>query len=76
MLYQKLQSIDAIPMEYTSICNIINRYAESNNGYEVLYAMLDLLHPAQQTDVVISGPKSEECEEDIHLHALKFDTWL
>jgi hypothetical protein len=63
-------------MEYTSIQNIINRYAESNDGYQVLYAMLELVHPALQTDAVISAPKSGDCEEDIHLYAQKFDAWL
>jgi hypothetical protein len=75
-LYQKLQSTDVIPLEYTSIRNIINRYAESNDGYQVLYAMLELVHPALQTDAVISAPKSGECDEDIHLYAQKFDAWL
>jgi hypothetical protein len=75
-LYQKLQSSDVIPMEYTSIRNIINRCAESNDGYQVPYAMLELVHPALQTDAVISAPKSGEYDEDIHLYAQKFDAWL
>jgi hypothetical protein len=75
-LYQKLQSSDVIPMEYISIQNIINRYAESNDGYQVLYAMLELVHPALQTDAVISAPKSRECDEDIHLYAQKFDALM
>jgi hypothetical protein len=58
-LYQKLQSTDIIPMEYTSIRNIVNRFAEANNGYKVLYAMLELVHPALQTDVVMLPPKSK-----------------
>jgi hypothetical protein len=57
-LYQKLQSTDVIPMDYTAIRNIINRFAEHNNGYEVLYAMLELVHPALQKDAVILPPKS------------------
>lgn len=39
-LYQKLQNPDVIPMEHTSIRNIVNRFAECNDGYQVLYAML------------------------------------
>jgi hypothetical protein len=75
-LYQKLQSTEVIPLEYTSIRNIINRFAEVNDGYQVLYAMLELVHPALQTDAVISPPKSNECGDDIHLYAQKFDAWL
>lgn len=75
-LYQKLQDTDVIPMDHTAIRNIINRFAESNDGYKVLYAMLELVHPALQKDAVILPPKSEECEEDIHLYAQKFDAWL
>jgi len=75
-LYQKLQSIEVIPMEYTSIRNIINRFAEDNDGYKVLYAMLELVHPALQRDAVMSPPRSADCDDDIHLYAQKFDAWL
>lgn len=76
MLYQKLQDTDVIPMEYTAIHNIINHYAELNDGYKVLYAMLELVHPALHKDAMILPPKSEECGEDAHLYAQKFDAWL
>jgi hypothetical protein len=46
------------------------------DGYEVLNAMLELVHPALQRDAVILPPKSTECDEDIHLYANKFDAWL
>jgi hypothetical protein len=49
-LYQKLQITDDIPTEYTSITNIINRYAELNDVYAVLYSMLELVHPVLQKD--------------------------
>lgn len=75
-LYQKLQDTDVTPMEYTAIRYIINRYSELNNGYKVLYAMLELAHPASHEDAVILPPKSEECQDDIHLCAQKFDAWL
>ncbi len=51
-LYQKLQDTDVIPMEYMAIRNIINWYAEENDGYKVLYSMLELVHPALQHDVI------------------------
>jgi hypothetical protein len=75
-LYQKLQSTDVIPMEYTSIRNIVNRLAEANDGYKVLYAMLELVHPALQRDAVMLPPRSKDCDDDIHLYTLKFDAWL
>jgi len=75
-LYQKLQSPDIIPMEHTSICNVINRFAEINDGYQVLYAMLELVHPALHEDAVLLPPKSADCQDDIHLYAHKFDSWL
>jgi hypothetical protein len=75
-LYQKLQSIEVVSMEYTAIRNIINHFAEHNDGYEVLYAMLELVHPALQKDAVILPPKSHECDDDIHLYYQKFDAWL
>jgi hypothetical protein len=75
-LYQKLQNPDVIPMEHTSIRNIINRFAECNDGYQVLYAMLELVHPALHEDAVLLPPKSADCDEDIHLYAQKFDSWL
>jgi len=75
-LYQKLQSSDFIPLEYTAMRNIINRYAEKNDGYDVLYAMLELVHPALQKDAVMCPPKSSECGDDIRLYAQKFDAWL
>jgi hypothetical protein len=75
-LYQKLQDPDVIPLEHTAIRNIINRFAEKNNGYDVLYAMLELVHPALQKDAVILAPKFFECDDDIHLYAQKIDSWL
>jgi len=75
-LYQKLQSPDVVPLEHTAIRNIINRYAEHNDGYKVLYAMLELVHPALHQDTFLLPPKSTECNEDVHLYAQKFDGWL
>jgi len=75
-LYQKLQNPEVIPLEHTQMRNIINHYAEQNDGYKVLYAMLELVHPVLHQDAVLLPPKSTECNEDIHLYAQKFDSWL
>ncbi len=75
-LYQKLQNPDVIPVEHTSIHNIINHFAEVNEGYQVLYAILELVHPALHEDAVLLPLKSIDCQDDIHLYAHKFDSWL
>ncbi len=38
--------------------------------------MLELVHPALQTDAVICAPKSTDCDDDIHVYAQRFDAWL
>jgi hypothetical protein len=38
--------------------------------------MLELVHPALLTDAVMLPPKSQDCHDDIHLYARKFDAWL
>jgi len=68
-LYQKLQSPDVVPLEHTAVCSIIKRYAEKNDGYEVFYSMLEMVHPALHQDAVLLPPKSTECNENIHLYA-------
>jgi hypothetical protein len=75
-LYRKLQHTDVIGLEHTAIRNIVNRFAEHNDGYEVLYAMLELVHPKLQKDAVILPPKSHKCDDDIHTYYQKFDAWL
>lgn len=49
---------NCIPMGYTAIQNIINQYAELNNGYKVLYEMLELVHLAlhQYVDAMMALP--------------------
>jgi hypothetical protein len=40
-LYQKLQSPDVVPFEHTAIRNIINRFPEQNDGYQVFAQKFD-----------------------------------
>lgn len=75
-LYQKSHNADVIPMDYTAIRNIINQLSKYNDSYEVLYEMLELVHPALQLDAVFLPPKSVDCEDDIHLYYQRFDAWL
>ncbi len=45
-LYQKIQHTEIISTEHAAIGNIIDQYAEMNDGYAVLYTMLELVHLA------------------------------
>lgn len=72
-LYHMLQSSKVVPMECMSIRNIINWFAEVNDGYIMLYAMLELVHQAIQTNAVMSPPKSQDYHDNIHLYAQKFN---
>ena len=66
-LYQKLASIDVIPLEFTYARNIINRFAEINDGYKVLYAMIA---PLLTRDTISTVPSMKDCA-DIHSYSLK-----
>jgi len=71
-LYQKLASYDTIPAEFTAARNIVNRFAEVNDGYKVLYALIEpLLHRD-----VISTPPLEEHWNGIHEYAIKVQSYL
>ena len=71
-LYQKLVCYDTIPAEFTFARNIINRFAEVNDGYKVLYALIEpLLHRD-----VISNPPLEEHWSSIHEYAIKFQSYI
>jgi len=63
-------------MEHTAIRNIINWFAKYNDGYQVLYAMLELVHPALHKDAVVLPPNSSDCSKDVHLYVQKFDSRL
>jgi hypothetical protein len=70
-LYQKLVSFDTIPAEFTSARTVINTYAEANDGYKVLYTMIE---PLLETDDIPTPPTSDEWP-DIHAYATKFQSW-
>jgi hypothetical protein len=70
-LYQKLASFETIPAEFSSARTVINRYAEANDGYKVLYNLIEhLLHNAD----VLTPPTGDEWP-DIHEYAIKFQSW-
>lgn len=70
-LYQKLASFDTIPAEFSQARSIINSYAEANDGYKVLYNMLE---PLLQVDDIPTPPTGEDWP-DIHEYAIKFQSW-
>ena len=71
-LYQKLASFDTIPAEFTDARNVINQYAESNDGYKVLYSLIE---PLLQTDEVLTTPNDSEWR-NIHEYAIKFQSYV
>ena len=72
-MYQKLLSYDTIPAEFTQARNAINQYATDNDGYKVLYKLIEpLLH---HDDEVATAPKEEDWK-DIHEYANKFQSYI
>lgn len=70
-LYQKLVSFETIPAEFTSARTVINTYAEANDGYKVLYTMIE---PLLETDDIPTPPNGDEWP-DISVYATKFQSW-
>jgi len=71
-LYQKLQDHNVIPLEFSSARTIINRFAQINDGYQVLYAMVE---PILETDALYSPPESRNFS-DIYEYATKVDSYF
>ena len=71
-IYQKLASVDVIPMEYTHARNIINRFAEANDGYKALYALLE---PLLNRETISEIPTIRTCS-DIHEYSLKVQSYF
>jgi hypothetical protein len=71
-LYQKLASVDVTPLEFTYARNIINRFAEINDGYKVLYAMIA---PLLIRDTISTVPTMAECS-DVHEYSLKVQSYF
>ena len=62
-LYEKLGHTDVIPDQYNRFRNIIDRYVDSNDGFLVLYEMLEEEHPAMKQDPIQRPPTSSECQD-------------
>ena len=71
-LYQKLATFDTIPAEFTQARTTINTYATANDGYKVLYAMIE---PMLYQEKVTTAPLESQWR-DIHEYALKLQSYL
>jgi hypothetical protein len=75
ILYQYLARYDVISNDHTVVRNLINQLAEANDGYQVLYGMLTMVHPGLHKDRVVNPPKVNDYS-DIHEYAKAFYTFL
>jgi len=41
ILYEKLLDVSVIPLQYKTLRNIIDRYAEDNDGFAILYELME-----------------------------------
>ncbi len=75
-LYEKLGHTDVIPETYSRYRNILDRYVDTNDGYLVLYEMLEDEHPAMKQDPIQRPPTSQECQDDIQEYSARFTSYL
>jgi hypothetical protein len=75
-LYEKLGHTDVIPDQYNRFRNIIDRYVDSNDGFLMLYEMLEEEHPAMKQDPIQHPPTSSECQDDIQEYSARFTSYL
>ena len=75
-LYEKLARTDVISMTYTDIRNIIDRYADLNDGYLILREMLEDDHPGMQKDPIHRAPNSSDCDGNLQEYTTRFINWL
>jgi hypothetical protein len=71
-LYQILQNPEIIPLEFQWARNIVDRYVEINDGYKVLYSMVE---PILTTDTVLSHPNSADCNT-IHEYSKRLTSYI
>lgn len=75
-LYEKLSDSECIPERCQQPRNVIDRYVDANDGYQVLYELMEDHHPAMKWDRIISAPKSIDCGEDIQEYSAQFQTFI
>jgi hypothetical protein len=75
-LYEKLARTDVISMTYTDFRNIIDRYADLNDGYLILREMLEDEHPGMKKDPIYRAPNSSDCDGNLQEYTTRFINWL
>lgn len=75
ILYEFLSKNDTIPIDRTGPRQIVSQLADANDGYLVLYAMLQVVHPDLNKDAIFDMPGINHCV-DIHEYATKCDTFF
>jgi hypothetical protein len=76
LLYTYLSRCDIVPNEYSSIRYIIKHLSKTNDGYLILYEMLELKHPFLQKDPVQLMPTVKKCGNNLDEYASKLDTFF
>ena len=74
-LYQLLAQTSIISGDYTDLRNIINRHAGSQDGYRILYDIMERVHPRLDPDATFPLPQSIETT-DIHEYYQQVDSYF
>ena len=71
-IYQLLQHPETVPLDFTAVRNIINRFSKSNDGYAVLYSIME---PILHEDDIFEVPNMQDCA-DIHEYAQRLNSYF
>jgi hypothetical protein len=74
-LYQFLAQRTIIMPENTDLRNIVKRHALQTDGYQVLYKIMQRIHPMLDPDSILSPPESKDYS-DVHEYYHFFDSYL
>jgi hypothetical protein len=75
-LYEKLADTSCISEDYPTIRHIIDGYTEDNDGYQIMYEIMEEHHPALQSDPVYHAPTSLECDNKLQEYTAHFQTYM
>lgn len=75
-LHEKLLGPAVIPLTYIKYRNVTNRYTKENDGYAILYEILEDTHLMMQWDPVFKAPHSSECDNNLQIHASRFKSFI
>jgi hypothetical protein len=75
-LYEKLADTGCISEDYPAIRHIIDGYTEDNDGYQIMYEIMEEHHPALQSDPVYRAPTSLECDNKLQEYTARFQAYM